>query len=73
MIGVGIDAPDFYRLSNKGPYIVIGVPEPGVISIYPFKNPRSFKEHLTFTEAKQPHLHRLVRTIFDSKNFRWKE
>lgn len=64
MIGIGIDAPDFYILSDKGPYIIIDIPEPGTFSIYPFENPWSFKGQAASS------LHRLIRTIFDSKNFR---
>jgi len=73
MISVGIDAPDFYKLSDNGPYIIINAPEELSLSIYPLNSSWFAKELVTFIEAKRPHLHRLIRVIFKTERFVWKK
>jgi hypothetical protein len=73
VISVGIDAPDFYKLSDRGPYIIINAPEEYSLSIYPLNSSWFKQELVTFTEARNPHLHRLIRMLFKTKHFEWKK
>ena len=73
MISVGQSAPDFYKLSDKGPYIIINAPNEYSLSIYPLDSSWFKQELVTFMEARGPHLHRMIRMIFKMKHFEWKK